>query len=288
MNAYIAIGEGTQDRVGKRVQGNVGIGMAGERVRMPDPDSSEHYVVARTERMNIETGARAHVAERSRLRRFRTRKVLRRRELHIAGLAREHADGQAGPLGESGIVGKIVAALRGRATMCREQGVEREGLGRLHQTQRAPVKRCLDRAILAQTFNGIRYRQYGDRRAGLFGCRNCPRYQVGARERPRSVVHKHDGRRTRRKCLKPRPNRCLPGRAAKNGRQNSDIARFLAHEFGIVGPHDRLHGIDRRNRCEPQQGAPEQGLTADLAKLLWHVAARAQALTGGDNNNSDP
>ena len=68
-------------------------------------------------------------------------------DLDVAGLAGEHADFHAGPFGQRGVVGEIVAALLGGAAMRVEQGGEGEGLRRLYQAQWSAIERFFDGAV---------------------------------------------------------------------------------------------------------------------------------------------
>ena len=56
-------------------------------------------------------------------------------------------DRHAGPFGERGIVGEIVAALRGRAAMRGEQRREGESLRRLHRRSAARSSVLRDAAV---------------------------------------------------------------------------------------------------------------------------------------------
>ena len=66
MRADVAVGERAEDRVGERMQRDVGVGMAGERVRVRDAHAAERDMVAGAERVHVDAGAGAHVAERGR------------------------------------------------------------------------------------------------------------------------------------------------------------------------------------------------------------------------------
>src|SRR6185503_852161 len=81
--------------------------------------------------------------------------------------------------------------------------------------------------------------------------------------------------------------RCLSRRAAEDRRQNSDVTSVFAHEVDVVLANDRLQRADGRDAGKAQQRAAEQGRSPDLAELFGHVAACAQALTGGHQNSCD-
>ena len=79
MRADVAVGERAEDGVGERMQRDVGVGMAGQRLRVCDADAAERDVIAGREGMHVDAGAGAHIAERARrraLRRARNRPAL--------------------------------------------------------------------------------------------------------------------------------------------------------------------------------------------------------------------
>src|SRR4029078_7579589 len=96
-------------------------------------------MIARAESVDIETGTGRHGTEHGGLRRLGTRKILWRRELDVAGLASEHAHRHAGPFGQRGVVGEIVAALFGRPAVRFKQRIESKGLWCLHQAKGTAV-----------------------------------------------------------------------------------------------------------------------------------------------------
>ena len=59
MLADVARAQSAQDGVGQRVQGDVGIGMSGQRLVMGDPQAAEIDVVARAEAVHVEAAADA-------------------------------------------------------------------------------------------------------------------------------------------------------------------------------------------------------------------------------------
>ena len=57
---------------------DIGIGMAGEGLRVRDADAAEHDVIAWAESMHVDAGAGAHIAEHGGLRRLGAREIFRR------------------------------------------------------------------------------------------------------------------------------------------------------------------------------------------------------------------
>ncbi len=234
----------TEDGVGERMQHDVGVGMTGERLRMRDADAAERDVIAGTEGVHVDAGAGAHVAKRRKLHGFGAREIVRVGDLDVAGLAGKDADLEAGPFGERGVVGEILAACRGRAAMGASSAGEGEALRRLHQPQRVAVERPVDPAVGIDGLDRIGDRQRRDRRAASFGRRDRARHQRGAGERPGGVVDQDDVGLARSERLEPGAHRSLPGGAAEYRRQNVEPGRRgleLRHIFGV---DDRLYEAD--------------------------------------------
>ena len=62
MLADIALGERAVDRVGKRVQADVSVGMAAERCGMGDANAAQPHVIAGRKGVNVETLADPRLA----------------------------------------------------------------------------------------------------------------------------------------------------------------------------------------------------------------------------------
>ncbi len=118
--------------------------------------------------------------------RFGHRQVLRGRDLDVGRLTFDDADGVAGLLGEGRFVGGVA---RDRQRVAEHVAPER--LRRLREEDRPAVERRAHEG----TVNLLDRVACGDgrqRRARLGGRRNGSRDQIGARERPRGVVHDDD------------------------------------------------------------------------------------------------
>ena len=67
MGPDITVGESAENCICQCMQGDVGIRMTGEGLRMRNADSPECHVIARAESVDIETGAGPHVTEHRRI-----------------------------------------------------------------------------------------------------------------------------------------------------------------------------------------------------------------------------
>src|SRR4029078_7472178 len=162
MGSSIAVGECTENCICKRVQGDVGIRMAGKGPRVRDADAPEHHMIAWTESVNVRPGAGPYVTEHGGLRRLGACEIFWRGELDVAGLAGEHTDGHAGPFGQRGVVGKVLAAFLGCTAVSVEQRVESEGLRRLHQAEGSPVYGFFDGAVGPNALDRVGHWQHRD------------------------------------------------------------------------------------------------------------------------------
>ena len=66
VRADIAGAAGGEQRVGQRMQRDIGIGMAGQLLRMRDRDAAQHHVIAGLEGVHVVAIAGAHVGKRLR------------------------------------------------------------------------------------------------------------------------------------------------------------------------------------------------------------------------------
>src|SRR5690242_1720887 len=130
MRSDIAVRECTKNSIGQRVQCDVRVRIAGEGLRVRDTDPTQHYMIARTESMDIKARTGPYVTKHDGLRRLSAREIFRCGQLDIARLASKYAYGHARPFGERGVVREIVAALRGCPAVSVEQGIESKGLRR--------------------------------------------------------------------------------------------------------------------------------------------------------------
>src|SRR5579863_3745695 len=115
---------------------------------MRDADASEHHMVAFAESVHVETVAGADVAKGRYAQGFGANKIVVGGKLHVGSLARENGDAVAGPFGERGVVGKILAASCRRAMMRVEDEIKGKRLRCLHEAQPTAVKRFDDALAL--------------------------------------------------------------------------------------------------------------------------------------------
>src|SRR5258705_7381112 len=141
MRPDIAVRERAQDGVDQRMEAWIGVRMPREPAVVRNFYPSEPDVIAVREGMHVIAVAGPDIAERGELPGLGPGKILRRRELDVAGLAIKHVDRHAGPFGQGGIIGEMVAARRQRLAMGRQQGVEPEGLRSLETAQAGPLDR---------------------------------------------------------------------------------------------------------------------------------------------------
>src|SRR5512132_2828783 len=158
MRANVAIRESTKHRIGKGMECDVGVGMSRERLVVWNAYAPEGDVIARAARVDVQSRTDANIAEHGKLLAFGPQEVLRRRKLDVAGLTLEHADLHAGPFGQGSVVGKILAALRCRATMCIKQCRKAKCLRRLHEPDRVAIESCFNGASCIDALDGVRHR----------------------------------------------------------------------------------------------------------------------------------
>ncbi len=225
MHADIAVGQRAEDGIGERVQHDVGVGMADQGLAMRDTDATESDVIAGAESVHVDASAGAHVAKRCKLRGFGAREIVRVGDLDIAGLAGKDADLEAGPFGERGVVGEILAACLGRAAMGCEQRGEGEALRGLYQPQRVAVECPVDPAFGIDGLDRISDRQCRDGRPASFGRRDRARHQRRAGEWSGGVVDQDNIGLAGGERLEPGADRTLPGSAAEYRRKNIEARR---------------------------------------------------------------
>ena len=100
MLADVAGADRAQDRIGQRMQRDVGIRIAGERVVVRNRDAAQHHRVAGPETMHVEAqgGAGLH--------RDAARQILGRRDLAVVLAAFDHDHPQSGALRDRCVIGQ--------------------------------------------------------------------------------------------------------------------------------------------------------------------------------------
>ena len=216
MRADVAVPDRAENRIGQRMQPDIGVRMARERLVVRDADAVQPDVIAVGEGVDVEPVARPHVAQcRQRAgKAFADGEIGRIGQLHIVGLSWKDEQGMTGPFGDRTIIGQ-----RGHAGCCGapvrgEDQLEIEGLRRLHGAQMrargglrhaSAVVHCLDRV-------GDRHAGHGRAMLGRRGDRAVD--QVRGGEGPRGIVDQHDVRLCPAQGLETVATRCLAAVAA--------------------------------------------------------------------------
>ena len=201
---------------------------------MRDADAAERDVIAGTEGVHVDAGAGAHVAERGEHVRLGAGEIAFGGDLDVAGLAGKYADLHAGPFGERGVVGEILAACAAARRCASSKASKAKPCGVC--TRRNVVRSSVlaDQASGIDGLDGVGDGQRRDRRAGFFGGRDRARNQAGAGEGPRRVVDQNDVGLAGGERLQPGAHRSLPGGAAEYRRKKVETNSLLAVEIDVV------------------------------------------------------
>ena len=114
MHADIAGSDRAEDRVGQRVQPDIGIRMTDDPGAVRDLDAAHHQAVAGPERVHVETLADTHITLPRRDQPLGRGEVIGRRHLQVRLAAGNDQRRDPGRLGDRGIVGQ---RLPGRLAM---------------------------------------------------------------------------------------------------------------------------------------------------------------------------
>ena len=187
------------------MQHNVGIGVTRDAAPVRDTNSSKPDVIPVAELVNVGAEPGANIAERGEVRLLGARKILRRGELHVGGLAFEGRDRHASPFGERGVIGEVVAGGRLRAPVRLEDRRKAKGLRRLHGAKLSAVEGAGDARRRVHGLDRVGERQHRHRRTALLRRGNRAGDQGGRRKRPRRIVDQHDVGLVRGHRFKPGP-----------------------------------------------------------------------------------
>ena len=207
-------------RVGQRVQADIGVGMAGELLRVRNTHAAEHDMIAGREGVHVDAAAGAHVAKACELRGLRAREILRVGDLDIARLAFEHGDLHAGPFGERGVVGEVVAPLRRRAPVRGEQGCVGKALRRLDGAQAPRSSVCCTKPCASTVFTVSVTASPGTAAPPSRAASIARAISAWRGEGAGGVMHQHDIGLVRLQRLQPGAHRGLPRGAAEGRRQD--------------------------------------------------------------------
>jgi hypothetical protein len=97
-------------------------------------------------------------------------------------------------------------------------------------------------------------------------------------------MDQHDFRLSRFQGFEPSPHRRLARGAPRNGGEDVHTVSQHAYQGEVVRPYHCLYEGNRGNVGEGGEGALEQCIAADAAKLLGKIATRPNALAGGYND----
>ena len=293
MLADVALGEGAVDRVGERMQPDVGVGMAAERRGMGDANAAQPHVVAGRKGVNIEALADPGLAEVRREPRLRRVEILHCGHLDVGGIAFEHVSRRARPFGDRDVVSEIADAGRGGAPVGREDEREAKSLRRLHGSQRRARGRREHSTIDVDLFDSVAHRRSGRRRSMALGSLDGARHESCRREGSRCVVDEHDVRRRCGERLEPGQNALLPGRATdcrrpeRLGRARCQLRHGLVVERPVIGADDDRYGREREARRKRLKGVDDKRASSAGDILLRPVPAEPLAPTARDDHKPD-
>ena len=244
-------------------------------------------MIAVAELVNVGAEPGADIAEQGKLGVLGARKISRRGQLHVGGLSFERGHRDAGPFGERGIVGEILAAGRFCARVRLVERREIKGLRRLHDAQAGAVERSGDAAGLVHGLDRVGEGQHRHRRERLLRRGNRARDQRARGERASRVVNEHDRGLVPHKRVKSSAHGGLPRPPAIDRRKHVERGRGLLIKVAIAGMDDRLYERDRLVLGHQREALPERGAAEDWTVLLGHVSAGAEPASGGHDHGGD-
>ena len=259
MHADVAVGERAEDRVGQRMQRDVGIGMAGKLAVVRNLHAAEpDMVAAGVEGVDVIADAGADVGERRLRVALGAGEILRRGHLHVAALALEYRD----------LAGPPIRPARRRRENPRGLRRRRAGARRAGQGRRTPAAsaRCAarERSSVAATRLVVvdQLHRVGDGQARNRRAAFRRRRDRAARPAPAEV----NGRAASctstmsgavcRERLQPGPHRALT-RCRTRHRAAPDEPRGGGGKAGgVVRMDHRQHQIDLRMAARIRAGSP--------------------------------
>ncbi len=283
MAADVAGGERAEQRVGDRMQADVGVRMADQAERAGQPDAHQHEAVARPQAMDVEAepGPRLQAAREQQL---GAREVGGLRDLEVRLVARDRGGRDARGLGHRDVVGERGTGRR--AVRCQDRLVE-EALRRLRAVEACALDGAQHLAR-PHALERIGHRQGGQdgRVAGEAGEHALDQRRLD--QRPHAIVDQdHLGRRGGQ-ALEPEPDRILPARAAHRRRQQIEAARRLLVEFAVVGMDHGADGGDARVAAKPLETVAQHRPAGEPLILLRSPGAEPLAATRGHDQGHAP
>ncbi len=155
MGADVAVAERAVERVGKRVQADVGVGVAGQALVVRNAQAAEPDVIAGGEGVDVEALADPHVGRRVDEPRFGGAEVVHGRDFHVRRVAVEDIGLMPRPGGDRRVVGEPVNGGGGGAPMRVEDQSVAERLRRLRRAQAGAIGRRDDAAVGVDLFDGV-------------------------------------------------------------------------------------------------------------------------------------
>ena len=111
MRADVAVRERAVNRVGERMQRDVRVGMAAERLRMGNADPAQPDMIAGREGVDVEALADARLARYAGIRASAARKSCMVVTLKLAGSPSNTIGRRARPFGDRNVVGEVARRL---------------------------------------------------------------------------------------------------------------------------------------------------------------------------------
>ena len=286
MGADVALGERAIERVGERVQADVGVGMSAERRRNGGcgrrTATSRRRARKRGRRSPGRPASRLSVAVSLASAASRSCMVV---TLTLSGIAFEHVSRRARPFGDRDVVGEVADAGGRGAPMRREDEGKAEGLRRLHGPQARARRGREHPAVGVDLLDGVAHRRSRRRRAVSLGGFDRPRDEGRGGEGPRRVVDEDDLRLGRGDGLEAGQNALLARRAAdRRGRERRrrawpQMRHRLVIERPVVGVDDHRYGGERKARGQRLERMRDQRALRASSNIA--SAGPRRALTPG-------
>ena len=293
MGADVAFGERAVDRVGKRVQRDVRVGVAAQRLIMRHLDAAKPDMVAGREGVDVEPLPDARLARCARDPRFRGAEILHRGHLAVPRIALEHVSRRARPFGDRNVVGHIAGAFGRRPPVGLQNEGETKRLRRLHGAERRARRGCKHAALPVNLFDRVAERRSGRRSAMVFGGADSAGDELAGGKGARRVVDEDDVGLRLHERLEPGEHALLPRRAAdrrrteRSGRLGRQMRQGLFIEGAVFSAdgHDSDGKRPRRRQRVERMG--EERLAGAEEILLRPLRAEPRSATGGDDDERD-
>ncbi len=282
------------DRVGERMQGDIGVGMSVQRMGVGQADAAEPDVVAGGKAVHVETLADARLARLARQPRFGRAEVRHRGHLEVLRIALEHEGGRARPFGDRHVVGEVADLHPGCTSVRFQNQRETKGLRGLHRpqaTHAAGSRATWPTASICLTVS-LSLTPGAAAPSALAASTARATSSGEGKGRAASWIRTMSGA-VAASASSPARDACLPGRAAERGRPDGLPRRGgeARHRGVIEGAvirvnHDRGRG---KGPCgdERLERVGEKGLARAGQVLFRPVPAEPHAAAGRDDDEGD-